>query len=391
MTTKPAIEPIWGDTSPLLTAPSSAKIHSGWAVEKPPVEYMNWLQNRFNEFLAHVNERGIPQWDSLTTYLEGALVFGSDFAIYRSRAGGNLNHDPASTLGYWTKFGGSGMWPTLQFPDLAGAGTTKLGRYNVAPGFAGNGDYVVLPYSPITALSYYNNAGALVWTKAHTDINGAATGWVGITYDSIDNLLYVVALDSTTTPDRFHTASINAAGTITTIGYAQPSVDFNNTPGWLTGGTVITVGNSVVQRVANGSGNLYVRAMTGTGLQEAEINIATGAFVVDPHTLSTVTGACLLYQTNDGAYIGNFQIPSTTTDIPLVDIRYGTRFVRSIIDSAYHNLVRVPDGIIPIQWGLYVVMTTMTASYTALAPGLTITSKALFDTWVGEVRAVLNL
>ena len=58
-TSKPDMSvPIWASGSSLITEPSDAKKTLGWEVEKPPVEWMNWLQNRFDEFQRHINENG---------------------------------------------------------------------------------------------------------------------------------------------------------------------------------------------------------------------------------------------------------------------------------------------------------------------------------------------
>lgn len=105
--TKPNMTYAWGDSSALLSAPSNAKIQTGWTVEKPPVEYFNWLDNRQDHFIQHVNERGVPQWDTSTTYLVGAICYGSDGVIYRA-AQQNAGNDPITDDGtYWVTFGGS--------------------------------------------------------------------------------------------------------------------------------------------------------------------------------------------------------------------------------------------------------------------------------------------
>lgn len=52
----------------LKSAPDVSKIDLGWEVEKPPYQVQNWLDNRQDNFNAHVNQHGIPYWDSETEY-----------------------------------------------------------------------------------------------------------------------------------------------------------------------------------------------------------------------------------------------------------------------------------------------------------------------------------
>lgn len=52
----------------LKSAPDVSKIDLGWEVEKPPYQVQNWLDNKQDNFNAHVNQHGIPYWDSETEY-----------------------------------------------------------------------------------------------------------------------------------------------------------------------------------------------------------------------------------------------------------------------------------------------------------------------------------
>lgn len=52
-------------------------------------------------------------WSSLTTYPINQVALGSDNNIYVSLAGGNLNNNPVSSSGFWTRYVGRG-WGTSQ-------------------------------------------------------------------------------------------------------------------------------------------------------------------------------------------------------------------------------------------------------------------------------------
>jgi hypothetical protein len=61
-------------------------------------------------------------WSSVTTYALGNAVTGSDGVRYTSIAGGNLNHDPVLTVGFWTNTGILTPWTTV---FTGGTGSVK--------------------------------------------------------------------------------------------------------------------------------------------------------------------------------------------------------------------------------------------------------------------------
>ena len=88
---------IWA-TSGVVQTPSDSKIAQGWVVELPPYQYDNWLCNRQDTFIAHVNQLGIPVWDSGTEYIGGkSYVQGSDGIVYKALLT-NTNVVPSNPL-----------------------------------------------------------------------------------------------------------------------------------------------------------------------------------------------------------------------------------------------------------------------------------------------------
>lgn len=57
----------WAESG-LKSAPDVSKIDQGWTVEKPPYQVQNWLDNKQDNFNAHVNQHGIPYKDDETEY-----------------------------------------------------------------------------------------------------------------------------------------------------------------------------------------------------------------------------------------------------------------------------------------------------------------------------------
>ena len=85
--------------------PGIQKMNIGWVVELPPYQYQNWLDNRQDTFIAHINQHGIPEWDVETEY-QGNLSYtqGSDGFIYKCLAT-HKNLNPVNPLnsGYWVR------------------------------------------------------------------------------------------------------------------------------------------------------------------------------------------------------------------------------------------------------------------------------------------------
>ena|SRR5210317_1079701 len=88
-----------GDTSPNIIEPDASKQETGWLIEKPTLQTMNWLQNLFGHFIRANNE------------------FKVEADSYEAEAGEIVNMDnslgavtgflPASPLdGQWVAFGG---------------------------------------------------------------------------------------------------------------------------------------------------------------------------------------------------------------------------------------------------------------------------------------------
>jgi len=84
---KPDLSQQWASDGDKI-APSGAKIQAGWGPEIPPYQWENFIQNRQDEMLAYLNERGIPEWDNRTNYVGGgkSYVQGSDGVVYKSVA-----------------------------------------------------------------------------------------------------------------------------------------------------------------------------------------------------------------------------------------------------------------------------------------------------------------
>jgi hypothetical protein len=117
-TAKPNINDQWAETGS-KTDPGSVKTLLGWIAEIPTFEVMNWVFNRSDTFLAHLNERGIGEWDAVTAYETDAVVLGSDGVLYRANTG-STNKNP-TTESEWDDLTSSMLLEVGIDPDIVDA------------------------------------------------------------------------------------------------------------------------------------------------------------------------------------------------------------------------------------------------------------------------------
>src|SRR5690606_23061570 len=121
--TKPNMQQVWASGGDIVE-PSDLKKQQGWTVEVPPHQFENWIQNRQDEYLAHINQRGLPAWDGLTNYEAGGLSYvqGSDGKVYKSVAASG----PATTVQEPTTDVSDTYW-TVAFADVGAFLTQTAG------------------------------------------------------------------------------------------------------------------------------------------------------------------------------------------------------------------------------------------------------------------------
>lgn len=96
--TKPDMSSLWASDGAVI-APTSAKIKTGWTPEIPPHQWENFVQNRQDNAIAYLFQRGVPEWDSSTEYFNNkSLVMGSDGVLYRA-VSNSVGVDPTTDSG----------------------------------------------------------------------------------------------------------------------------------------------------------------------------------------------------------------------------------------------------------------------------------------------------
>lgn len=88
-----------------IVAPSNVKIQTGWTAEVPPFQWENWSQNRQDNAILHLFQKGISEWDAASNYYFTAAgvrsyVQGSDGLIYVALQD-SVGQNPVSAPTYW--------------------------------------------------------------------------------------------------------------------------------------------------------------------------------------------------------------------------------------------------------------------------------------------------
>lgn len=122
--TKPDFSYVWASGGAVVM-PSNVKTQTGWTAEVPPFQWENALQNRQDNAIVHLFQKGISVWDSGSNYYfttggVRSYVQGSDGNIYvavQSSLGQNPVTDLSNT--YWkVAFASPGAFITQAAGDI---------------------------------------------------------------------------------------------------------------------------------------------------------------------------------------------------------------------------------------------------------------------------------
>lgn len=155
-----------------IVAPSNTKIQTGWTAEVPPFQWENWSQNRQDNAIVHLFQKGISVWSSTQDYyftVSGtkAHVQGSDGIIYeavQSSTGQDPTTDATNT--YWKQAFRSQSGAQWYALDSGTANTYKAAYVPVVKTLV---DGMVLKFKALNA-----NSGASTFTPANGVITPAA-------------------------------------------------------------------------------------------------------------------------------------------------------------------------------------------------------------------------
>ena len=94
---------LWASGGDILD-PGDTKYQTGWGVEVPPRQWENYIQNKQDQAIAHINQHGIAVWDAETEYQANTSYTQgqTNGTIYRAKlthTGQNPELDTLNT--YW--------------------------------------------------------------------------------------------------------------------------------------------------------------------------------------------------------------------------------------------------------------------------------------------------
>ena len=90
---------IWASNGD-VAVPSSEKVEIGHIVEKPKKEIVNWIENRQDQFMVYLNQVGIAEWDSKTTYKANISFVNRSGTVYKAKSQ-NIDKDPTLNQDIW--------------------------------------------------------------------------------------------------------------------------------------------------------------------------------------------------------------------------------------------------------------------------------------------------
>jgi len=200
-TSKPALEFAWAESGS-KSDPGSTKTQAGFGAEIPTAEAHNWIWNRSDEFLKHVNENGLPVWDASTDYTLGALTLRSG-ALYGSIQTPNINQTPGSSPTYWTLLSELFNSPTSD-EKAAFAGTD--GSPSVANKYVTDSDPRLAPAVNVVAWINFDGTGTISIRNSFNvaSISDLGTGAYRVTFTnavSANSCVLVTATDEASVGD----------------------------------------------------------------------------------------------------------------------------------------------------------------------------------------------
>lgn len=213
----------------------------------------------------------------------------------------------------------------------------------------------------------------LVWSVGADDLNVACDGFLGVYscfYDNVNDRLYVLGIDTATTPDTYYLAYITLeTGAVTNVGGAQFSVD----PAGIT-----TEGGPLISRSSVSSGNFTIISSDRTIVIDettgAEVSNVAGGSGSTSGSYSTVDGTIYFYRVF-------FDTGESTGSIDLT--KDGQFLGVPCPQPLLNNALAGNTSIVALPWGDKV---KIAVNSTATNGGILRTfNRSQFDAWLQEV------
>lgn len=302
-----------------VVAPDSAKIRAGWGVEVVPRQWWNWFENRQDQNIAYMLQKGFPEWDATTQYINNKSYVQRNGIVYKATAT-STNSDPVALTSWVRAFG------DYSVANAALGSVTPAA--NVMPYFTGTNTAAVTSLTAFarTLLDDVDATTARTTLNAQT-LNSNLTALSGVTA-AVNGLPYftsttAMGIANLTAFGRSLLDDADAATARTTLGLgtgAVATVSTTNNPS--TAGTLLKVGDYGWGVGSNGlpamdTSDLNTATLSGvyrcvTATANMPAGFSQGALVI---TLmwNNATGAQIITQNGSSSMRGGSNLSTTPT------------------------------------------------------------------------------
>ena len=379
---KPLYGNVWAEEGEKLS-PGNAKIAAGWVKEMMPYQYENFLQNRVDNAITYILQKGVPEWDASQEYTANKSVVTYSGQLYMALTT-NTNVLPIVTAS-WKKlsvtFGTNGAIPIV----LGGTGATNAAdaRTNLGIGSAAtvnlpttNGMVVKLADNSLVARSITGTTGYITVTNPD-GVSGSPTINVGANVAKTDadaawSTKTSIKIPSGTSSER----GIGAPGRIRFNMESGVYEGYDNT-GWN------PIGSTGTLDVQNFSGDGVKTSFTMSATPRAENN--TQVYfngVYQQKNSYNLVGSALVF---DEAPALGIEIEVVT--VSSVDIGTTTAGQTSIVDSGnYYNSTNVEGALAEAGNKQYHTILTYGTKTEADAAAATLPDGQVVEVLQDEVR-----
>lgn len=346
---KPVYGEPWASTGEKV-APALAKIQLGWIQEMMPFQYENWMQNRQDNAISYILQKGVVEWSAEQECIANKTVVTYSGNLYMAITD-SVGIVPTTTAN-WKRL--NGVSTADGVVTVAGGGTgattaanarTNLGLGSIA---TQNANAVAFTGGTIDAISIgatTRSTGAFTTVNATGNITAASftgnlTGNVVGNADTVTNGVYTVgaqtiagnktfsgvtAVTNATASTTTTTGALTVAGGVGVVGALNVGGGITgNLTGSATSANTLTTGRTIAlsggvtgtPTTFNGSANITIPVtaidasfISGTASMDIGGNAGTATKLQTPRSIAlsgAATGTATLF---DGS--GNISIPVT--------------------------------------------------------------------------------